>query len=73
MSDFERIMPHNNVKTDQMLMMVETEELVRGPMSKDIESFSYEFHAEGFHLELFQSLSCMTRRYDDHLNPSCPT
>jgi hypothetical protein len=72
-SDFERVTYDNNVKSDKILVMVETEEMVGAPVTKDKESFTFEFFAEGFRLELSRRQSCMTCGNDDHLSPSCPT
>lgn len=70
-TDFERVAMENNVKTDRIDVMVETMEAVDAPVSKNMESFCYEFYADGFRLELTRRHLCVTCGDEDHVSTNC--
>lgn len=71
-TDLQRVIMENNVKTDRVEGMIEIAEMEGVPVSPSMEEFSYKFEVAGFKLELTRRQTCTTCGDEDHRSPDCP-
>lgn len=71
-SDVQRVVLENNVKTDRLEALLELIDSEGSTLSNSVKDVSFTFDVDGFRLEVTRRQFCMTCGEDDHRHADCP-